>query len=118
MQEEWEGVSFWAHVEDLRHTLLRSFLIVGVGFLFMLAFYQPIVQFLATYPTELNQQGLLKHRVQRIQIINQSKLEQTVDLPLGSWLISEMIPGKNENNAYRLAQGKLCFTKRRSILPC
>ncbi len=105
MQEYWAG--FWEHIDDLRHTLLRSLLIVGVGFLGVLTFYQPILQFLTAYSVEYTEGNLIKQQVQRIQIINQTSKDQIFDLPAHAWLISNLTPEKKEGSSYRLAPGQV-----------
>lgn len=101
MQEYW--ASFWTHVDDLRYTLLRSFLIIGVGFVCLLIFYQPILQFLSAYPAKDAEGSLIKQPVQRIQILNQTSQDQIFELPANSWLISNLTPEKKEGSFYRLS---------------
>jgi sec-independent protein translocase protein TatC len=97
-------------VDGLRQTLLRSLMIVGVGFLILLAFYEPLVQFLTSYPLEQTEQSLTKQRVQRIQIINKTKHDQNFQLPDHSWLISHgtttYFPPQRDGN-YSLAPGEI-----------
>jgi sec-independent protein translocase protein TatC len=107
MQEQWAG--FWDHVDDLRHTLLRSLIIVGVGFLFLLLFYEPLLQFLTFYPLEQTEEGLTNQKIQRVQITNQANHDQIFTLPNYSWLIAHgnttyLLP-KTEGS-YSLAPGQ------------
>jgi sec-independent protein translocase protein TatC len=105
MQEHW--ASFWEHIEDLRHTLLRSFIVVGVGFVFLLMFYQPILHFLAAYPVEQTEEGLTKYKVQRIQIVNQTTSRQSFSLPPRAWPVS-LLPllEEKEERIYQLSPGE------------
>lgn len=99
--------SFWEHVDDLRHTFLRSLGIVGAGFLFVLMFYQPILQFLTPYPAEqIGGKGLTKQKMQRIQIVNQTAQNQIFDLPPQAQLISNSLPIAERSHSYRLAPGQ------------
>lgn len=105
MQEHW--ASFWEHIEDLRYTLLRSFIAIGVGFILLLMFYQPILHFLAAYPIEQTKEGLTKYKVQRHQIINQSSYNQIVTLPSHAWLVSPLLPlGDKGEFVYQLFPGE------------
>jgi sec-independent protein translocase protein TatC len=106
MQEYW--ATFREHLDDLRTTLVRSFLIIGVGFLCALTFSHPILKFFAAYSIELTETGLIKHRIQRVQVINQTTEEQNFDLPAGSWLVSGLFRPrmKEESQTYRIAPGQ------------
>lgn len=86
MQDHWAG--FWEHIEDLRDTLLRSLLVVGMGFFFLLMFYQPILHFLTASPVEQTEQGLIKQKIQRIQITNETTLPHIFELPANAQFIS------------------------------
>ncbi len=107
MQEHW--ASFWEHVDELRHTLLKSLLIVGIGFCVVLGFYQPILQFLTEGPIEQTESGLIQQKVQRIQITNQTAQDQVFELPSQSWLVSNQISSgqHHERPYYRLAPGEV-----------
>lgn len=106
MQEHW--ASFWEHVDDLRQTLLKSLIIVGVGFIVILGFYQPFMQFLTHYPMESAASNLLKRRVERIQVINQTDKDQQFELPADAWMISDQLPDNplGKSRHYRLVPGQ------------
>lgn len=106
MQEHWAG--FWEHVDDLRYTLLRSLVVIGVGFLCLLTFYQPLLHFLATYPIERTEKGLTKQGVQTIQIVNQTNQDQIFELPTDTWMISNFssLPVMQKEKAYRITPGQ------------
>lgn len=106
MQEHWAGL--WEHIEDLRKTFLRSLMVIGVGFLLLLIFYQPILQILTPFPQERTEEGLIKQKIQRIQIVNQTTRDQIFELPSRAWLISphSLVPEKHNSNSYRLAPGQ------------
>lgn len=105
MQEHW--ASLWEHVEDLRCTFLRSLVIVGVGFILILMFYQPILQFLTAYPVEQTEEGLIKHKIQRIQIINHTTSNQVFVLPHQAWLVSPLSPLEEKRDRfYQLSPGQ------------
>lgn len=86
MQERW--TSIWGHIDELRQTLLRSLFIIGLGFLVILGFYQPVIQFFTANPLERTENGLLIQQVQRNQVENQTTKDLLFDLPSHSWLIS------------------------------
>ena len=106
MHEQW--ASFWGHLDELRLTLLRSLVIVGVGFLLILGFYQPILQFFTDYPLDSTETGLPIQKVQRNQVINRTAQDQLFELPAEAWLISELSPfsKKGDPRYYRLAPGQ------------
>ena len=56
MPEYW--ASFWEHVDELRQTLLRSLIIVGLDFLLSSYSYQPILQFFTNYSLKYSVSGL------------------------------------------------------------
>lgn len=109
MQDHWAG--FWEHAEDLRHTLLRSLVVVGLGFFFLLMFYQPILHFLTAYPAEQTEQGLIKQKVQRIQITNETARHQVFELPHHAQFISTIpfLNEKGKHQTYQLAPGETVF---------
>lgn len=109
MEEHW--ASFWEHVEDLRAALLKSLVVVALGIVFLLIFYQPILQFLTAYPAEQTEQGFTKQRVQRIQIANKTAHSQTIELPPHARLISSFpfLPEKENTHVYELSPGAILF---------
>lgn len=105
MQKNW--ASFWEHVEDLRHVLMRIFLVIGIGFILALMFYQPILQFLSAFPIEQPKGSLTTQRIQKIQIANNSLQPQIFELPLNARLLSPIFPGQKENpNHFTLLPGQ------------
>lgn len=105
MHEHWAG--FWEHIEDLRCTLLRSLVIVGIGFILILLFYQPIFRFLTSYTAEQTEEGLHKHKIQRIQIINQTTRHQLFALPPQASLVSPLSSlEKKGDHFYQLSPGQ------------
>jgi sec-independent protein translocase protein TatC len=106
MQEHW--ASFWEHVDDLRQTLLKSLIIVSVGFIVVLGFYQPLMQFLTHASMEPVASNLLQRRVERIRVINQTARDQQFELPSGAWIISDQLSDNplGQSRHYRLAPGQ------------
>lgn len=45
--EQW--ASMWDHIDDMRSTLLRSFIAICIGFICIIPFYQPIIQFILVH---------------------------------------------------------------------
>lgn len=116
MEERW--TSFWGHVDDLRQTLLRSIIVIGVGFLIALIFYQPLINFLTTHPHTHVTERLTKQQIQRQRIVNQTSQTQLYELPPQAWLISDspsMIQGK-EHPTYRLNPGE-SLVYEQAIIP-
>lgn len=104
MEEYWG--SFWDHVDDLRFTFLRSFVAIGAVFLLVLMFYQPILQFLTAHSEEHTKEGLIKQRVQRIQIVNQTLQNQNFELPHSAHIISNSIHPATRPNSFYLEPGE------------
>jgi sec-independent protein translocase protein TatC len=107
MQEHW--TSFGGHVDELRHTIIRSLVIVGAGFLLILGFYQPLLQFFTTDSLINTESGLPIKKVQRNQVVNQTNQNQLFQLPAGAWIISKEIPFilKGDHIYYRLEPGQI-----------
>ncbi|MDP1879482.1 MAG: twin-arginine translocase subunit TatC [Parachlamydiaceae bacterium] len=57
MEEKW--TSLGGHLEDLRKTILQSLIIVGIGFLILLIFYQPLIKLLPPQNINSLDQNLL-----------------------------------------------------------
>lgn len=108
--EEW-WASFGEHIDDLRQTLVRSCLIIGVAFLVILGFYQPIFQFLLIDPLEQTESGLIQHKVQRTKVTNQTTRVQIFELPPHSHVISNFLLEEPpiESRQYHLAPGETLF---------
>jgi sec-independent protein translocase protein TatC len=107
MQERW--ASFGGHIDELRHTIIRSLVIVGAGFLLILGFYQPLLQFFTSDSLNHAESGLPLKKVQRNQIVNQTNQNQLFQLPAGAWIISKEIPFilKGDHVYYRLEPGQI-----------
>lgn len=106
VDERW--ASFWGHLDELRQTIGRTLLIVGVGFILVLSCYEPILRLLTTYSLEHSDKGLIKHKVHRERVINQSAHTQLFELPADAWIVPNGgEPVKQENRTYyRLAPGQ------------
>lgn len=107
MYDHW--ADFWEHVEDLRETLLKSLLVVGIGFIFLLMFYQPILHFLTAFPAEQTEHGLIKQKVQRIQITNQTREFQIFELPPNSQFVPSPFLNEQETKQISLLPGETVF---------
>lgn len=80
--------SFWGHVDDLRQTLLRTSWIIGIGFVAILTFYQPILNYFTAVPLEYSEKGLMKQKVERLQVSNHTASDQLFQLPADARLVS------------------------------
>lgn len=100
--------SFWGHIDDLRRTLLRTILIIAIGFLAMLTFYQPILQFFVSVPSEHFEAGLIKQRVERLQVVNHTRSIRLFQFPPDAKVVSqtEADGQKGGHSHYRLAPGE------------
>jgi Sec-independent protein secretion pathway component TatC len=106
VDERWASV--WGHLDELRQTIMRTLLTVGVGFILVLSCYEPIFHLLTTYSLENSGKGLIKHKVQRERIINQTPHIQWVELPADAWIVfdeGEFVKWENQTD-YRLAPGQ------------
>lgn len=105
--------SIWGHIDDLRQTFLRTAWIVGIGFLGVLSFYQPIIQFFTAVPFE-SESGMVKQKVERLQVVNRSDKNQNFELPEGSTVISSAVPEPQRGGAphYRIGPGETLFYER------
>lgn len=88
VEEYWAG--FWDHVDDLRQTIIRSLIIVCVGFILLLGFYQPFLDFLTTYSLERSEKGWVKQEVRRERVVNQTNQPLFFELPFAAWLVSDI----------------------------
>lgn len=112
MQEHW--ASFWVHVDELRQTLVHSLIIVGIGFVAVLGFYQPILHLFNDHPLEQTDTNLLQQKVARTRVVNQTTQLQLFELPLNSWLISDQMPSseKEGHRYYTLAPGEFLLYEK------
>jgi len=100
--------SFWGHVNDLRQTLLRTVLIIAVGFAAVLSFYQPFLRFLTSLPLEYSEGGVTKQKVERLQAVNLTGKDQSFQLPADAVLVSSAAPDgqKGSHPHYLLRSGE------------
>ena len=100
--------NFGEHLEDLRLTLIKSISVVGLGFLLLLAFYQPIFQFLTAPLSQSHEEGVSSRNLRRIHLVNRTGQDKIVELPPHSWIeiYTEPLPEKLKGNTYRLAPGQ------------
>lgn len=79
---------FWGHVEDLRMTLLRIFSIIGMAFVLILFFYQPLVNSLTSNWDQNNSSVLSRHKIQHERVVNVSSSSQVFNLPREAMIIN------------------------------
>lgn len=99
MQEQFD--SFWGHIQELRQTLVRTFIIVCVGFVALLCFYQPILRVLTSIPGET---GFAMHKMERVQIVNGSAAREFVMPEDSIWISGGEVNGHRQ---YHLAQREI-----------
>lgn len=98
-------VSFWDHIEDLRHMLLKSIVVIGVGFFTLLIFYQPLLQFLTQFPSEKLGE-LTKRNMHKIHIVNETSQPQLFKLPPNAQLLSSSFVKQENSTLFSLAPGE------------
>ncbi len=106
-QEGW--ASIWGHVDELRQTILRSFLIIGLGFVILLGFYPSFLHFLTTNSLERVEGGLTKRRINREEITNQTSQQSLFELPPHARIVfDQKIPEiqQGQHLYYRLDPGQ------------
>lgn len=85
VQEKWGTV--WEHVEDFRRTLLSSLLVVGLGFFSILAFYQPLFDFLTRQEVRFHHPAIVTHAIQREIVENHTQDALPFTLPKHAQII-------------------------------
>lgn len=68
MAEQEEFGTIWDHFEDLRHTLIRIFAVVAIGFIGFFSFYESLFQFV-TYPLNKNNDFIV-YSIRQERIVN------------------------------------------------
>lgn len=84
MEEKYE--SLWGHLDALRKTFIQTLLIFGIGFIFLLCFYQPLLKFLTAIPVEKTH-GLTTYKIER-RVIENELSSSKIELPHDSLWIS------------------------------
>jgi sec-independent protein translocase protein TatC len=84
-QEKWGTI--WDHLEDFRRTLLSSLFVIGIGFFAILAFYQPLFEFLTRQQIQLDQPALVKRTIQREIVENHTQEPLLFALPADARLV-------------------------------
>lgn len=65
--------SMWDHIDDLRATLIRILMVVGIGFIVVLMFYQPLFSMLTyAYTKQTSQAPFKKEIYQHERVFNNS----------------------------------------------
>ncbi|WP_032124661.1 twin-arginine translocase subunit TatC [Candidatus Protochlamydia naegleriophila] len=80
--EVWK--SLWGHLADLRSTLIRSFTAIGIGFLIVFSFYQPIFHTLTANWERTHFSSVTKEIMQRERVVNTTSDSITYVLPRGA----------------------------------
>lgn len=100
--------SLWGHIDDLRQTIIRTVLIVVIGFVALLTFYQPILQFFLSVPSEYSGTGITRQKVERLHVVNHTKHDQLFQLPVDAKLVTFDKP-QSKPNHYQMAPGEALF---------
>ncbi len=80
--EVWK--SLWGHLADLRSMLIRSFIAIGIGFLIVFSFYQPIFHMLTANWEHTYFSSITKEVIQRERVVNTTSMPITYVLPQGA----------------------------------
>ncbi|WP_068467535.1 twin-arginine translocase subunit TatC [Candidatus Protochlamydia phocaeensis] len=78
-QEEWKSIG--GHLEDLRSTLIRMILIVGIGCLGLFIFYEPLFHSLTQSWRQAKNSALSREIIQRERVENHGTTALTYTLP-------------------------------------
>lgn len=80
--EVWK--SLWGHLADLRSTLIRAFMAIGIGFLTVFSFYQPIFHKLTANWEHTYFSSVTKEIIQRERVVNTTSAPINYVLPIGA----------------------------------
>ena len=99
--------SFWGHVDDLRHTLFRTVVIIAMGFVAGIECLSAYSSIFDAAPSELFQAGMVVQKVEQWQVINTTGIDQSVKLPSHARVISSapVDEQKGGHPHYRLPAG-------------
>ena len=92
--------SLWGHIEDLRIALIRVAGIVGVGFLLVFAFHQPLIRFLTQNAHVIADSPLTVNKSERRVVTNHTAYDQVFTLPVGA-----VVSDSNQIKEYIIAPG-------------
>lgn len=94
--------TIWEHIDDLRRSLLRSIIVIGIVFIIVLGFYQSVFKVFTDIRIESE---FPKQKLERFQIINQTPSDQMFSLPINSKVISGN--QANDTGNYKLGPGEV-----------
>jgi sec-independent protein translocase protein TatC len=102
MLNEESYFTFWGHIEELRTTVLKLFLFIGLGFIVALWFYKSIFHFLIPPSSE----HYIKEKLERERVFNPSLDAIMYSPPLGAQVesLQEGVQFMG-NNYYRIQGG-------------
>lgn len=83
------NASFWTHIEELRLTIIRCFLFIGIGIILSFVFYDTLFAILTSPIKNIHHHShlLTRKSVKRERILNQGNVEQSYRLPPSSHYI-------------------------------
>lgn len=111
---------YWApiedHIDELRVTIVKSLLMIGIGFICLLGFYQPIIQFITQSSSELLHPNLEKQTLKRQLIVNETNTQQIIAIPKNSIPISYITHPNQENGlSYHLLSPHEAFAYEETL---
>jgi len=116
MNDEETYAPFWDHIEDLRRTLLRVFIIIAAGVFLSFIFYAQILTVL-TRPFQSivkNNTAFHEEKLETRRIVNASSEEQEFKLPENALPPIDISPGTQQidSTTYRIpSNGYVTFNK-------
>ena len=95
---------------SVRLSFERS-LIIALGLVAVLSFYQPFFQFFTSIPLEYSETGLIKQKVERLLVVNQSGNDHSFQLAcrFNACFISNAGCAQRRTSLLRLAPGEALF---------
>lgn len=95
MFEEGVLTTFWDHIDELRKAILRALVVIGIGFIGTLFFYESLVQMIT--PTSNSNDPLIKETLQLERVYNQTGKTVLFQLPHKAQIANPTIKAINQN---------------------
>lgn len=114
MEEDF--ASFWDHLQDLRHSLLKVLLIISLASLLCFFYYEPLISFLQT-PLNGEKETLVEEHLEQIRLTNQATVPKVVSIPESFLILSSIRAEQTSSGTFQLQpHGTLVYAKPASKL--
>lgn len=112
MFESVNHLSFWGHIEELRIVIIRSAIVIFLGFILALYFHQHIFHFLT--PDWQNKQAntIVEKEIKHFQIFNPTPETQLYEIPFQAKIVNQQnsLQKAVDSNFYQIeSQGSLDY---------